>query len=461
MKLSDRLKTLPSRISELIEETNVPGVSLAVMHHDEVFETAAGYVNLAAKIETTTDAVFQIGSITKLFTTTLIQQLVDKGELDLDAPVRKYLPEFQLADQFAAETITVRHLLTHTSGMDGDYFEDTGKGDNCIERYILACRALPQLHPPGKNFSYCNAGFVVAGRIIEKLTGNPWPIALKSQIIHPLQLTPMGTEPEEAIFNRVAVGHMPHPDTGQQQMVPVWRLTTSNGPAGATPFGSARNLLSFAAMILNRGKDAEGGQFLSEPIIESIQTPQVEVPDSAFGFNGLQSWGIGWMIFDWEGKQLIGHDGRTTGQFSYLRVMPEEGIAVSLLANGGDAAVFSRAIFSEVFGALAGVRPPMPPCINTNLNLDLNKYCGTFQRLSARYDIELKDGKLVVTNTGQRAPFTMIPPQKITLEPVSSNLFLAFSKASQTPTSANFLKFDEAGRPGYIHISGRAAPRVS
>ena len=78
------------------------------------------------------------------------------------------------ADAKATEEITLTHLLCHTSGIDGDFFQDTGCGDDCVERYVLACAALPQLHPPGEMLSYCNAGFMIAGRIIEKLRGKPW-----------------------------------------------------------------------------------------------------------------------------------------------------------------------------------------------------------------------------------------------------------------------------------------------
>lgn len=172
--LAHRLAKIPQLLAERIERYRVPGASLAVLHDGEVFETAAGVVNVDTGVETTPDSVFQIGSITKLMTTTLAMQLVDEGRLDLDAPVRTWLPELELQDAEAARTITPRHLLTHTSGIDGDFFVDTGRGDDAVERFVVACMALPQPHPVGEGFSYCNAGFVIAGRVIEKLRGAPW-----------------------------------------------------------------------------------------------------------------------------------------------------------------------------------------------------------------------------------------------------------------------------------------------
>ena len=460
MKLIEQLEKLPERIKEVMDETGVPGVSLAVMQGDEVYETAAGYVNLSAKIEATPDSVFQIGSITKLFTTSMVLQLVDEGRLDLDNPVKQYLPEFQLGDSSATESITIRHLLTHNSGMDGDFFEDTGKGDDCVERYVLACRALPQLHAPGEMFSYCNAAFVVAGRLIEKFDGKPWNMALKERILNPLDLRPMGTEPEEAILNRAAVGHMANPETGVQMMIPAWRLPVSNGPAGATPFAAARNLLTFGAMIFNGGKSAQNVQIMSPEAIELIQTPQTDLPPSALGFDGLQAWGLGWMLFEWGEKRLMGHGGSTIGQNAYFRMLPDEKIAVSLLTNGGDPATLSHSILAEVFGTLAGVEPPLPPAATSGEDINLQNYCGIYERISTRYTIAVEDGKMVVTTIGLRLPFNLIPPQKAILEPVDRTLFLVHGEASKTPGSANFLNFDDEGKPAYLHISGRAAPRL-
>src|SRR5687768_10680413 len=109
-------------LTELIQRHNVPGAQVAVLVNGESEEHAAGVLNLRTRIETTTDSVFQIGSITKIWTATLVQKLANAGVLDLDCPIRTYLPEFNLSDPAATESVTVRHLLTHSSGIDGDPF---------------------------------------------------------------------------------------------------------------------------------------------------------------------------------------------------------------------------------------------------------------------------------------------------------------------------------------------------
>src|SRR2546423_8896059 len=175
-----------ARLDQLIEEHKVPGASLAIAQGDEVLELASGVVNVNTGVETTTDTLFQIGSITKVYTATMVMQLVDEGKVDLDEPVATYVPELVLGDADAARIITVRQLLAHTSGIDGDLFEDFGRGDDCVERYVASFGTLAQMAAPGSFFSYCNSGFVLARRLIEKIDGVGYDQALKTRVLEPI-----------------------------------------------------------------------------------------------------------------------------------------------------------------------------------------------------------------------------------------------------------------------------------
>jgi CubicO group peptidase (beta-lactamase class C family) len=126
-----------------IEKYDVPAAAVAVFAGDEVLEGAAGVLSKATGVEATPDSVFQIGSITKLWTSTLVMQLVDEGKVDLDTPIRTYLPEFRIKDEGAAAQITVRQLLCHTSGFEGDIFTDTGLDDDCVEKYLGVLHSVP------------------------------------------------------------------------------------------------------------------------------------------------------------------------------------------------------------------------------------------------------------------------------------------------------------------------------
>src|SRR5581483_4183789 len=110
----------------------------------------------------------------KVLTATLVMQLVDAGEVELDAQVRKYLKDFELDDPTAAGEITVRQLLTHTSGIQGDYFKGFGRGDDAIERYVASLADIDLVHRPGEMWSYCNSGFVTLGRLAEVVAGSPY-----------------------------------------------------------------------------------------------------------------------------------------------------------------------------------------------------------------------------------------------------------------------------------------------
>lgn len=454
--LASRLEKVPELLEERARRYRVPGASLAVLAGGETFEAATGVVNLGTGVEATPDAVFQIGSITKVFTTTLVMQLVDEGRVELDAPVRQYLPELAFADAEATRSVTLRHLLTHTSGIDGDFFQDTGRGDDCIERYVLACAALPQLHAPGALFSYCNAGFAIAGRVIEKLGGTTWDRALRERLLDPIGAETMGTLPEEALLHRAAAGHFPDRETGELRVTPVWSLVRSNGPAGATPFAAARDLLALARLHLGAGLGRDGKRVLSEASVRAMQEKQVEVPDAGLA----RAWGLGWMLFDWGGARVIGHDGGTLGQSSFLRVLPERGIAVALLTNGGNAQALYRRVYDAILSELAGVRlPPLPEPVD-GIELDPARYEGTYQRLSQRARVEARDGELFSTVTPLRGMEALAREETAKLAPISESAFVLQPPESRMKLTATFLEPGPDGRFGYLHQGGRTAPRV-
>src|SRR6185312_13045214 len=141
------------RLTALAERHHVPGATLGILRlGEEPVTVAHGVLNVDTGVTTTPDSVFQIGSISKVWTTTLVMQLVDEGRLDLDAPLTDVLPDLKLN----ADGVTMRHLLTHTSGIDGDVFTDTGRGDDCLAKYVDLLADVAQNHPLGATWSYCN-----------------------------------------------------------------------------------------------------------------------------------------------------------------------------------------------------------------------------------------------------------------------------------------------------------------
>jgi CubicO group peptidase (beta-lactamase class C family) len=443
-----RRTELPRRLSDLITRHHVPGASLAVLAGGEVSEAAAGLLNTRTGQAATPDSLWQIGSITKVYTATLIMQLAEAGRLDLDAPVVEVLPDLRLADPDATKRVTPRHLLSHTSGIPGDLFLDTGRGDDCVARYVAACEDLSLSHPLGATMSYCNAGYVIAGRIVEQLTDQSWDRALADRVLAPLGLTHTMTLPEEVIRYGAAIGHAGEP------AVPVdtWILPRSTGPAGLIS-ATASDVVAFARMHLDGGAGV-----LSGASVRAMQEPQVVMPDP---FTLGTHWGLGWILFEWN-KRVYGHDGSTIGQGAFLRVVPDEGLAIALLTNGGNAADLYRDLYGGLLSELAGVlipERPGPPA--TPPDVDLDEHVGVYERVGNRIEVTRREDHLVakVTITGELAAMVPTPTTEYELTPVSQDLFVTRPPGTRTWAPMTFYRLEDGS--AYVHFGVRATPKVS
>ncbi|WP_433263386.1 serine hydrolase domain-containing protein [Actinosynnema sp. CS-041913] len=372
---------LPGRLAGLIAEHGVPGAQAAVLVDGEVVDAAAGVLSVATGVETTTDSVFQVGSITKVWTATLVMQLVEDGLLDLDEPVVKYLPEFRVADAGATSVITARHLLDHTAGFDGDLFHRTGRGDDAVEKYLATITDAAQIHQPGAMFSYCNSGYVVLGRLVEVLRGKLFGAVLHERIVRPLGLRHVATNADEAILFRAAVGHLPGDDGPVP--APVWGLEASNAPAGAMLAMRARDLLGWAKAHLDGG-----GPILGEASARAMRVPQTDVPFTA---HLAAKWGLGWELFDF-GADVFGHDGATIGQTAFLRISGETGIAVALLTNGQNGGALYGDIVAGVLRQYAGADVPGYPTPPADPGpLDAARITGTYETPVIGYAVSVDD----------------------------------------------------------------------
>ncbi|MEC3998399.1 serine hydrolase domain-containing protein [Actinacidiphila sp. DG2A-62] len=357
-KLSEIRTWCEERLPGLLAQYDVPGAAVAVDLGGEVADHGTGVLSLSTGVEVDTDTLFQIGSITKLWTSTLVMQLVDERLIGLDDPVRGALPEFRIADESAARVITVRQLLDHTAGFEGDIFTDTGKDDDCLEKYVATLADVPQLFEPGRLFSYNNAGYCVLGRLVEVLRGKPYDACLRDHLFTPLGLTHAANGPWEAILYRAAVGHLRPSPREPLAPAPIWALARSNAPAGSMLAMRARDLLAFARMHLDGGRAADGTQVLSARSARAVRERQVDLP--RLGVMG-DAWGLGWEIFDGSGTSVVGHDGTTVGQAAFLRLVPEHDLAVTLLTNGGRGVDLYHEVVGHILRELAGVELPALP----------------------------------------------------------------------------------------------------
>jgi len=457
--LDDVQAWIAERLPALLEKYDVPAAAWAVLADGEVVDGAAGILNKATGVEATPDSVFQIGSITKLWTSTLVMQLVDEGKLDLDVPVRTYLPEFTIGDEAAAAVITARQLLNHTAGFEGDIFTDTGVGDDCVEKYLGVLHEVPQLFPVGERFSYNNAGFCVLGRLVEVLREKTYDACLREHLFAPLGLTHAATNPYEAIMFRAALGHIELEPGAGYQPAPYWTFARSNAPAGSMLSMRPRDLLKFAAMHMHDGKAEDGTQVLAPGTAARMHAKEVELPD--LGLMGT-SWGLGFERFDTPDGAIIGHDGSTIGQNAFLRIVPEAGVAVALLTNGGDIISLYQEVYGHVFDALTDthlpalpVPPADPPAV------DAGRYAGT-------YSTEVGD-MIVSQDEDGRVWIEMIPKgmfEELGEKPERKEL-VYYSEDSLIPLEPDhgmhmphaFVGDDGEGHALYLHV-GRAIRRA-
>lgn len=455
---------LTAKLDELIQNHGIPGAQLAVLDGDTIVEAAAGVTSLRTGLATTPDALFQAASIGKLYTATLVMMLVDEGKLDLETPIRAYLPGFRTQDPQASEIVTLRHLLCHTSGFDGDHFTDTGRGDDALARYVEGCEQLPQIADPGKIWSYSNSGYAILGRVVEVITGETFESVLRDRIFVPFGLERTVSFADEAIVHHTAVGHVPDPkDAAGLVVSPTWSLARAFGPMGGAVIASAGDVLRFATVHLDGGVAADGTRVLDADLVAAMQQEQVQLLDQTLG----EAWGLGWILDRWGDVVVIGHDGNWIGQNAFMRIAPEQQFGFCLQTNVGSAMGLYREVASWLFEERLGVQPtPSPKQLKNLAVVDPARYVGAYEREGLRFEVSTDESRclrVTVTPTHPLAEAENMPPMvDLPLRPIArDDSFLLKLPIADVDLPAVFFDPDsQEGEPTYVHFGGRAKRRV-
>lgn len=431
-----------SRLTALAAESEVPGASLAIWSGGELCECATGVLNTTTGAPVRTDSLFQIGSITKVWTATQLMLLIEQGRVALDTPVVEVLPDFTVGDRRATAAITLRHLLTHTSGIDGDLFVNTGRGDDCLERYVEACAVLEQTFPVGDSHSYCNSGFVIAGRVVEQLTGMVWDQALREQVCEPLGLTHTWTLPEDVLRFSAAMGHG---DDGS--IAPAWGLPRSIGPAGLI-CATAADVVAFGRAHLTPGA------LLADPAV--MRRPLIDLPNPHCGG---RRWGIGWSLDDWDGHQVAAHTGDTIGQHAALWVLPGVETVICVLVNGGRSVEFQQRLVSELLDGLHEMRVPDPLAPPAEpVDVDVEAFTGVYERAGSRIQVTSRQGGLRLCTEPTGILVGLAQPRTLDLTAVDATTFVGRTEGDSMWDAVVFE--NRPGGPSYLHYSGRATPKT-
>jgi CubicO group peptidase (beta-lactamase class C family) len=339
---------LASRLAASIQKHNVPGASAAVFRAGQWEVAAAGVTNVTTGVDVTAATVMLIGSITKVLNATLVMQLVDEGRVQLTAPLKRYLPDFHVADRAATERITVEMLLNHTCGIDGEYFPGAGPDAERIEDVIPRIARQGQIHAPGAELSYCNSGAVLAGYLAQRLLGKSWYTLVEEQIFKPLELHHSVVQPADALLHRAAVGHFLTND-GTNTRTSFAFLNPSFAPAGATAMLTAKDLAAFALAHVNDGVGING-----HPLLSVTSARRMQRQTAVWRGVGGGGFGLGWMTMD---KGVLGHDGGGPGIVSWLYADPAAKTVAAVLTNAAHGGPVVDDITAPLYEA-AGAKTP-------------------------------------------------------------------------------------------------------
>lgn len=441
-----RFHRVCEKATALMEEYRVPGVAAGVWHDQRQQVVGLGVTNLENPLETMPDTLFQIGSITKTFTATLVMMLRDEGRLELDVPVRRYLPEFKLMSEEAASGVTLRHLLTHLGGFEGDLYSSFGAGDDALARYVGRMAELPQTMALGKLWSYCNAGFNLAGRCIEIAGGQPYERTVKRRVFQPLGLVSSYFFPDDFMTRRFACGHTVAADGGVQVARP-WKLPRTMNAAGGI-VSTVPDLLSYARFHLGDGSVLDGTRLMKAESIGEMRTPQ------ARAFHLADTIGLGWFLGEEAGARTVLHGGSTIGQKATVLFLPEHDTALAVLTNATSGDTLYRELTGFILEEYLGLRPPAPKFVEPP-RAALEEYAG-------RYTAVLDEAELIVFEDGLRLQLlpkmgTDAPWPPMRLGFVDDCRFQMVDPPLKGQ-SGEFIR-DETGAVGWLHLGGRLHPR--
>jgi CubicO group peptidase (beta-lactamase class C family) len=427
---------------------------VGVVCEDEEEVAGLGVTSVEHPLPVDDQTLFQIGSITKTFTGTLLMRLVESGDVDLDAPVRTYLPDLSLAQDEVARQVTLRHLLTHTGGWEGDYFDDFGSGDDALAQMVSAVSQLPQVTPIGEIWSYNNAGFYIAGRVAEVVTGRTFEDAMRELILEPLGLSMTFFFADDVMTHRFAVGHFL--ENEEVTVARPWPIGRAAHPAGGL-VSTARDLLHYARFHMGDGEASDGLRLLSPESMALMRTRHAAA-------TGLDEIGLTWFLQRIDMGTTLAHGGGTNGQVSLLSILPERRFAVAVCANGTPGGgELIRETRTAAFRSYVGFEQPEDAPMQLTED-ELFEYAGRFSSAMADIDISVDKGGLVEHETPRGGfPRKDSPPRPS--PPPSPLAFYDRDRAIVTEgmfkgTRSEFLR-DREGRIAWYRAGGRVLVRTT
>jgi CubicO group peptidase (beta-lactamase class C family) len=451
-----RFEAIARLTQEKMKEFGVPGVALGILHNGTVSIRGVGITNVEDSLPVTPHTVFPIASISKTFAATAMMRLVEQGKVDLRAPVRTYIPEFRVRDTVATRDATIHHLLTHLGGWEGQV-SGPDRGSETLANFITTITDLMQVAPPGAAWSYNNAGFSIAGRVIEKVTENSINRAIRDLVFQPLGLEHAGTTAGDFIVNRFAAGH-----TTRDGKPALNRPFTPSVSVTAGGVGLCMtDLMAYARFHLGDGTAPNGERVLKKESLELMRTPQArkQANDDDIG--------IGWHLRTMGTVRTASHGGTLGGHILLLEIVPERNFAIAILTNASAGWRLIQDVEREALRSYLGATyatnqaiahrglvETLPAVEPMARQPDLSPYVGTFARPNNTVVVRVEGGRLFVQDRpnngppGAEMPVSFYGPDRVVV-----------TDGNQRGQSIEFVR-DAGGKVTWVRVVGRVAVRT-
>lgn len=388
--LQARLAKIEEKVEARRKELGIPGMSLAIVKDGQViYLKGLGYKSFEKQIPVTADMQFAIGSATKAFTALSVLMSQDQGKVSLDANPRKYLSYFKINDPEINEKITVRDLLTHSSGLNRtDLGWITGKLNR--EEIIRVAGEAKPTAKLGEKFQYQNVMYAAAGEIVAKVQNQTWENYVAQEILKPLgMLNSSVSVPEMQKAKDYSSGYQYNFDTKETRNMPTRDLNWI-APAGSIN-SSARDMAQWLRFVLNKG-ELDGKRIVSEKSFEEWIKPHQKIAGKSF-------YGLGWFIQEWNGKKVVQHGGNIDGFNSLVAMIPEENLGFVMLTNVSGSPLGSELMPIVWNGILGGAQENKQAASPSGTEKEVGKY--RFEAAGFDVDVKIQDGKLVAVVPNQ------------------------------------------------------------
>ena len=367
----DVIRTLNAEIPEAMQEAGIVGLTIALVDGDRVVMAKGfGDADRAAGRRVTDETLFHIGSTSKTFAAIAVMQLVERGLVDLDAPLSRYVPEFAMLPRFQGNEITVRQVLDHHSGIPGDVFNGLiTLGEPVPEFNAWLLEALQAMYPERRvdtMWGYNNSGYALLQNVVENVSGMGYEEYAQENLFGPMGMTSSFFDDRLAKSRDMTRNYVTEPTADGGRTTAAYPREYVNGwPAGSV-LSNADDMAKYMQTLLAGGQ-GEDGRILKSSTLREMWTRQVQPPlDVIFTHYGL-GFALGDPALDWTGEKVVWHNGATMLNFTMMRLLPESGLGAYVSINTAGLQNISQAVadraLSLAFTAKTGKPQPAAPAL--------------------------------------------------------------------------------------------------